>query len=127
MDQLVRLVRDGRDDLGMTVSGGVDGDAGGEVEEEVAVHVLDDRPAAPFAHQRVDTGVGRRHIERVAGQQFLGARPGQRGADVRHRGVVEEPLVRGRRLGRKELRHVDTSSENTKLHGIAFVITPLTD
>ena len=42
VQELLRLLGDRRDDVGMRVAGGVDGDAGGAVEEHVAVDVLDD-------------------------------------------------------------------------------------
>ncbi len=41
------------DHLGMGVAGGADGDPRHEVEEAVAVHVLDHRPAAVGDGQRV--------------------------------------------------------------------------
>ena len=41
MDQVVGLLLDGADDAGMGVAGRVDRDAGSEVEEQVAVDVLD--------------------------------------------------------------------------------------
>ena len=46
VQQLAGLVLDGGDDLRMAVPGARHGDAGREVEEEIAVHVLDDRAAA---------------------------------------------------------------------------------
>jgi len=58
VDQLGGLLLDGLDDLRMTVAGGGDGDAGGEVEELVAVHVFDPGAAAPFGYQRIATCVG---------------------------------------------------------------------
>ena len=39
VDELVGLLLDGLHHLGMGVAGGGDGDAGGEVEEAIAVHV----------------------------------------------------------------------------------------
>ena len=41
VQELLRLLGDGADDVGVRVAGGVDGDAGRAVEEDVAVHVLD--------------------------------------------------------------------------------------
>ena len=41
VQELLRLLGDRRDDVGMRVAGGVDRDAGGAVEEDVAVDVLD--------------------------------------------------------------------------------------
>ena len=43
VEEALRLVDDGLHDLRVGVPGGVDGDAGGAVEEAVAVDVLDDR------------------------------------------------------------------------------------
>jgi hypothetical protein len=57
VQQLGRLILDGGDDLRMTVSGRGHGDAGGEVEEEVAVHVLDDGAAAALRDERIDARV----------------------------------------------------------------------
>ena len=53
VEQLARLILDGGDDFRVTVAGVGDRDAGGEVEEEVAVHVLNDGPAAALDEQRV--------------------------------------------------------------------------
>ena len=53
VQELARLLDDGRDDLGMRVAGGRHGDAGGAVEKDVAVHVLDECPLAPGDDERV--------------------------------------------------------------------------
>ena len=60
MDQLGRLLLDRRDDLRVGVAGRVDGDAGGEVEEEVAVDVLDGQAIATDGHDRVGARQARR-------------------------------------------------------------------
>ena len=57
VDQLAGLLLDGGDDFGMAMAGGVDGDAGGEVEELVAVDVFDANAAAAFGHQGIGAGV----------------------------------------------------------------------
>jgi len=44
---------DGLDDLRMAVAGGRHGDAGVQVEEEVAVDVLDDRARAAAGHEGI--------------------------------------------------------------------------
>ena len=78
VQQLVGLVLDGGDDFGMAVPGRRHRDAGREVEEEIAVHVLDDRAAAAGTDQRINARVGRRHALGVALQQGLPLGPGQR-------------------------------------------------
>ena len=62
VDQFGGLLLDGGDDLGMAVAGGGDGDAGGEIEELVAVDVGDDDAASALGDQRVGAGVGRRNV-----------------------------------------------------------------
>ena len=69
-------------DLGMRHAGRVDGDAGGAVEEPIAVDVLDHRAFAARDHERIVAGVGRRHELRVALDDRLGLRAGQRRLDV---------------------------------------------
>ena len=66
VQQLVGLVLDGGDDLGMAVPRRRDRDAGREIEKEIAVHVLDDRAAAAGTDQRINARVGRRHALGVA-------------------------------------------------------------
>src|SRR5207253_3047110 len=58
------------------------GDAGGEVEEEIAVHVLDDSPGAAGADERIDARVGRRHVSLVAIEQGARLRAGEGGLDL---------------------------------------------
>ena len=41
MDELLSLLLDGFDHLGMAVTGGDDGDPGGKIQEAIAVHVPD--------------------------------------------------------------------------------------
>ncbi len=78
VDQLAGLVLDGGDDLGMAVPRRGDGDAGGEIEEEVAVDVLDHRAAAALDDQGINARVGRRHVLLVALEQGLAFGPGKR-------------------------------------------------
>ena len=72
MDQLSRLLLDGRHHLGMAMAGGGHGDAGGEVEELVAVHVFDAHAAAALGYQRIGAGVGRRNVTVIALQVRAG-------------------------------------------------------
>src|SRR5262249_2600399 len=89
--QLVGLVLDCRDDLRVAVPGRGNGDAGGAVEEQVAVNVLNDRAATAFDDQRVDARVRRPHVAGIALQQCLPLGAGQPGPDVRYRLVLEQP------------------------------------
>ena len=82
VQELLRLVDDGRDDVRMRVPGRVDGDAGGTVQEPVAVDVLDDRAFAAGHHQRIAAGIGRRHRFGVARNDRLRVRTGQRGHEL---------------------------------------------
>ena len=59
MDHLAGLLRDGCDDVRMCVPRGIDGDAGGEVEEQVAVDVLDRQPLGTDRHDGVGAGQAR--------------------------------------------------------------------
>src|SRR5437899_12153522 len=79
----------------MTVPGGVDGDAGGEVEELVAVDVGDADAAAGFGHHGVAAGVAGGDEAVVGSYGFLGERAGECGLQfgaelgvVRGAGVV---------------------------------------
>ena len=75
------LLRDGLDDVGVGVAGGVDRDARRAVEEHVAVHVLDHRPGAALDDQRVAARVRRRDDRAIALDNRPGARTGQRSLD----------------------------------------------
>ena len=81
-------LRIARDDLGVAVAGGRDGDPGGEVEEPVAVDVLDHRHLRPTDHQRIGPGVRRGHHRVVAVQPGLGPGAGQ-GAEDAGLGAME--------------------------------------
>ena len=104
VEQLVGLVLDRGDDLRVAVAGGGDGDAGGEVEEQVAVHVLDDAAAAALDDQRIDAActTATRYAS-VAREQLL--RRSGRAARVRMSGTVRSSNSQHgsrfvRRLGR---------------------------
>src|SRR4051794_9037984 len=53
MDQLGRLLLDRRDDLRMAMTRRIDGDTCSEIEEQVAVDVLDRQPLPADRHDRV--------------------------------------------------------------------------
>jgi hypothetical protein len=97
---LGRLVLNGGDHFRVAVPGVGDRDAGGEVEEQVAVHVLDDAPASGVHEQRVHGGVRRRHEPLVAGEQLGTVRARERRADVRHREVIELEHDKTSEIGR---------------------------
>ena len=83
VEQLGCLFLDGGDDLGMTVAGRGHGDSGGEVEELVAIHVLDDDAASALGDQRVGTGVGGRDEAGIGGDDAPGIGAGELGAKDR--------------------------------------------
>ncbi len=65
----------------MTVPGRGDGDSGGEVEELVAIHILDDDAASALGYQGVGAGVGGRDEAGIVGDDALGIGAGKLGAD----------------------------------------------
>ena len=67
-----------RDDIGMAVSGGHDGDACGEIEEHVAVNVSDRGALTGFRDQRISACVGGRNIFVIQLQDFFCLRAGER-------------------------------------------------
>jgi hypothetical protein len=82
VQELLRLVGDRLDHVGMRVAGRVHRDPGGAIEEAVAVHVLDDGPLAAGDDERVVAGVGGGDELRVAVDERLGLRPRQVGLDI---------------------------------------------
>ena len=80
MNQFAGLLLDGGDHIGMAMAGGSHGDAGGEIEELVAVDVFDDDAASALGHQRVGARVGRRQVFVIACDDAfgIGARNGGR-------------------------------------------------
>ena len=103
VDQLTGLLLDGSDDMGMAVAGGGHGDAGGEIEELIAVDVGDDDAASALGHQRIRTGVGRRNIFLIAGEDALGVGAGQRGLELGTEGLCFASGGRGHGLGGHEV------------------------
>ena len=71
MQELLRLIDDRGDDVGMRMTGGIDGDAGGAVEKDVAVDVLDGAPTAARHDERIRARIRRRHDRGVAIDQRL--------------------------------------------------------
>ncbi len=62
MQQSFRLIGNGLDDLGMTVTGGIYGNTGGEIEKEIAVDIMNPETFCLFGNQWIYTGVGRGDI-----------------------------------------------------------------
>jgi hypothetical protein len=83
VQQLGCLLLDRGDDLGVGVTGRVDGDPGGEVEKQVAVDVLDRQAIAADRYQRVGAWQARRRPGLVEGDVGAGLRAGDLGDDVR--------------------------------------------
>ena len=77
------LLANRRDDPRMRMPDVGHGDPGGEVEETVAVHVLDHRPLRPPHHQRINPRVRRRHHPLVALEPGGASGPRQRSVDPR--------------------------------------------
>jgi len=82
VDKLASLLLHGGDHMGMAVTGGDDGDAGGEVIKVVAINVSDDDAASTLGHQWIGASVGGRNIFFIAGQHALGVGAGQSGLDL---------------------------------------------
>ena len=91
VDEFGGLVLNGFHYFGMTVAGGVDGDAGGEVEELVAVDVGDADAAAGFGHHGIAAGVAGGDEAIIGGDGLLGERAGEGGLEL----GAELGVVRG--------------------------------
>ncbi len=85
VEQVGGLLRDDLDHPLVAMAGRVDRDAGREIEEQVAIDVLDLQPVAAHGHDGVGPGQAGRRDRLVEGDvgPRLGAR--QLGDDVRHR------------------------------------------
>jgi hypothetical protein len=90
VEQLARLLPDRPDDRGMGVAGGVDRDAGGEVQEQVAVDVLDGQALATDRHDRIGARQARRRPGLVEGDVVASLGAGDLGDDVGDRSSPRE-------------------------------------
>ena len=95
VDELGGLLLDRGHDLRVRVAGRGDRDAGGEVEEEVAVDVLDGQALAADRHDRVGAGQARGGPFLIERHVRAGLRAGQLGDDVRD-GTIAGETRRGR-------------------------------
>ncbi len=94
--QLVGLRLDGIDDRRMRVTGGVDRDAGAEVDEEVAVDVLHRGTVAADRHEGIDARQAWRRPPVVILHVRAGARSGHLGHEARSDHSVKiEPTLPG--------------------------------
>ena len=93
MQDLLRLVGYGSDDVGMAVPCRNHSNASREVEEPIAIHILNDSSAAALDHERVNPCVRWRNVAGVPFEQILRLRTGRWGFDVRDGLVIEEPHV----------------------------------
>src|ERR1041385_92151 len=82
LNQFRGLLLDRLHHFGMAVSSGNHGDSGGEIQEFIAVNVLNNHAAAAFGHQRIGACVRWRNILCVALQDGLGLGAGQLGANL---------------------------------------------
>ncbi len=78
VNQLGGLLLNRGDHFRVAMSSRAHGNTRCEVEEGVAVHVLDDRTVPALGHQRIVACIGRRHEFRVLLHDSFGVRPGQR-------------------------------------------------
>ncbi|OGN84948.1 MAG: hypothetical protein A2X23_01630 [Chloroflexi bacterium GWC2_73_18] len=85
VEESLGLLLDGAHHLGVAVTGRGDGDPGGEVEEEVAVDVLDHQAVAAHRHDLVGARQARRGVSRVELEVGARLRPGDLRDEVRHR------------------------------------------
>ncbi len=92
VDEIRGLGLDGGDDLGMAVAGGADGDAGGEVEEAIAIDVFDDAAEGALDDEGVLAGVRGGTEAFIAIDELAGAGAGEGRVD-RGSGTEEVFLV----------------------------------
>ena len=83
VDEPIRLLLDRRGDLRVGMPGRADGDAGGEVEEAIAVDIGDDHARPGLRHERVGARERRAGDGLVAGDDRARLRARQLGDDVR--------------------------------------------
>src|SRR5690349_1953677 len=108
MDQLGGLLLDRGDDLRVAVTGRVDRDAGGEIEEQVAVDVLDGKPVPADRHDRIRARQAGRRPRLIEFDVCTRLRPRQLRDDVRD----GTPTIDPTRLGHA---HLDTT-DGSRLH-----------
>jgi hypothetical protein len=87
VDEPIGLLLDRGHHLRVSVAGRADGDAGGEVEEAVAVDIGDDDAGAGLGDEGIGARQGRAGDGLVALDDGTRLRPGQLGDDVRRRQV----------------------------------------
>src|SRR5215203_952817 len=75
VQELLRLIDDGRDDVGMGMAGGVHRDAGGAIEEEVPVDVFNHGASAARHDKGIAPRVRRGHYFAVSFNDRSGLRP----------------------------------------------------
>ena len=56
---LAGLALNGPDDMGVAVTGGVDGNAGRKIQKNISIHVMYPQPLGMIDHKRVNPGVRR--------------------------------------------------------------------
>jgi len=85
VDQPIGLRLDRLDHLRVAMAGRADRDAGGEVQEAVAVHVGHDTAVAGLGHERIGPSQAGADDRVVAGDEGLGTRPRQLRDEMRRR------------------------------------------
>ena len=123
VQQLGRLLLNGRDDPRMAMAGRADGDAGREIEKQIAVDVLDDRPVAALDRQRIDARVRRRRVLLVGRNELAARGPGSSRPNPRH---LQSFFSLGHKRGSRRHNALPNStlrpdSSNLSLFGFALV------
>jgi hypothetical protein len=103
MDELGCLLLDRRDDLRVGMTGRVDRDAGSEVEEEVAVDVLDRQAFAADRDDRIGTRQARRGPRLVELDVRTGLGPWKLRDDVRNGALTADARWAGQRSPRLDV------------------------
>ena len=97
MEELLGLALDRAHDLRMGVAGGCDRDAGGEVEEQVPVDVLEDEPIAARGHDVIGARKAGRRVTRVHRDDRTPLGAGDLGHEIGNGAVAGDPRT-GRRI-----------------------------
>ena len=77
MNERPGLTLDGAHHVRVAVTGGDHGDAGAEIEEGIAINILNEGPLPPIRHEWIIAKIGGRNKLLIQGQDFLCLRPGK--------------------------------------------------
>ena len=77
MQQPPGLILNSFNDLRVAMPGGVDGNTGGKIKKDIAVHIMNPQTLRPVDNQRINPCVGGRYISLIHFDQFVGPGSGQ--------------------------------------------------